>query len=423
MRTFKHYWQALSARIKQALKAPAGTSPEQGDNVRDVAAISSASHTLTANLKRAQQEVDSARDRDQQKYDVLAQRLGAVETERDRARELTLQLEASLAVVSTRLAATEMQLKALQSETLEQATEFKASLLENASSLQAAVTHVEKLEAEHRLYESMLQEVQAQLRRQDRRLVFAMWVAAFVLLLAVVAGAVLIWEVQKNATVLNSMNADLKQLMSVMEQNPGMPQQSLQRTDKPVVEPVTTAGDITVVTSTTTAAVDGPVQEEAGEVNGKAVDDAGFSDSSDGHDAIADHEVSRQAFPRNKRAFFIEGISSEEEIALPGGVHYQVVQPGRGRSPVLTDRVAVDYLGITQDGRVFDDTYSLGQPAEFYIYELAPAWQEALLSMEEGAQWEVSVPPGLVLINSESGDGVPENKSGTYLIELLEIID
>ena len=43
--------------------------------------------------------------------------------------------------------------------------------------------------------------------------------------------------------------------------------------------------------------------------------------------------------------------------------------------------------------------------------------------MEEGAQWEVSVPPGLVLINSESGDGMPENESGTYLIELLEIIE
>ena len=305
----------------------------------------------------------------------------------------------------------------------EQATEFKASLLENANSLQAAVTHVEKLEAEYRLYEGMLQEVQAQLRRQDRRLVSAVWVAAVALLLAVVAGAVLIWEVQRNATVLNSMSADLKRLMSAMEQNPGVPQQSLQPTDQAVVEPVTTAEDVTVVTSTTTAAVDVQVQEEAGEMNGEAVDDAGFSNSNDGHDVIADHEVRRQAFPRNKRAFFIEGISSEEEIALPGGIHYQVVQPGRGRSPVLTDRVAVDYLGITQDGRVFDDTYSLGQPAEFYINELAPAWQETLLSMQEGAQWEVSVPPGLVLINSESGDGMPENESGTYLIELLEIIE
>jgi len=423
LRTFKYYWQALSARINQALKAPAGTSPEQGHSDREAAAISSASHMLAANLKRTHHEIDSARDRDQQKYDVLAQRVGAVETGHERAREQALQLEASLGVVLTRLAATEMQLKTLHAKTQEQATEFKASLLENASALRAAVTHVEKLGAEHRLYEGLLQEVQAQLLRQDRRLVSAMRVAAVTLLLAVVAAAVLIWNVHKNATLLNSMSADLKQLTSVMEQSPGMPQQSLQPTDQPVVDPVTTAEDITVVTSTTTAAVDVPVREEAGELDGEAADDAGFSDSSDAHDAIADPEVSRQTFPRNKRAFFIEGISSEEEIALPGGVHYQVVQPGRGRSPVLTDRVAVDYLGITRDGRVFDDTYSLGQPAEFYINELAPVWQETLLSMQEGAQWEVSVPPGVALLNSESGDGMPENEPGTYLIELLEIVE
>jgi FKBP-type peptidyl-prolyl cis-trans isomerase/cell division protein FtsL len=423
LRTFKHYWQALSASIKRALNTPASTSPEPGDSVRDAAAISSASHMLAANLKRTHHQMDSARDREHQQYDVLAQRLGAVETGHDRARELTLQLQASLAAVSTRLAATEMQLKALHAETLEQATEFRAALLENASALQAAVAHVEKLAAEHRLHESVLQEVQAQLRRQDRRLVFAMRVAAVVLLLAIVAAAVLIWEAQKNVTLLNSMSADLKQLMSVVEQGPGMPQQSLQATQQAVVEPVTTAADITVVTSTTTAAVDVPGQGAAGELDGKAVADAGFSDSRDAHDAVADPEVSRQTFPHNKRAFFIEGISSEEEITLPGGVHYQVVQPGRGRSPALTDRVAVDYLGITRDGRVFDDTYSLGQPAEFYIYELAPAWQETLLSMQEGAQWEVSVPPGLVLVNSESGGGMPGNKSGTYLIELLEILE
>ena len=416
MRTFKHYWQKLSATIKHAFEVPASTSPEQGNSELDAAVISSANHTLAANLKRTHQETESARDRDQQKYNALMQRLGAVETGRDRAHELALQLETTLAAVSTRLAATELQVKALHVEAQEQAAEFKVSLLDNTNALQAAVSQVEKLEAEHRHHESMLLEVRAQLLKQDRRLVSAIWVAAFASMLLVVTGAVLIWDVQKNATVLNSMSADLGHLMSAMEQKSALPQQGLQAMDQPVVEPVT------VTESTPAAAGDAPLQEDAAEMSGYPVGDAGFSGSSDDYDAEAGHEVSRQTFPRNKRAFFIEGTSSEEEIALPGGVRYQVVQPGRGRSPVLTDRVAVDYLGITQDGRVFDDTYSSGQPAELNINDLDPAWQETLLSMEEGAQWEVSVPPGLLLINTEPGGGMPENESGTYLIELLEII-
>ena len=416
MRTFKHYWQKLSASIKHAFEVPASTSPERHISDLDAAVISNANHTLAANLKRTHQETERARDRDKQKYNALMQRLGAVETGRDQAHELALQLEATLATVSTRLAATELQVKALHVEAQEQAAEFKVSLLDNTNALQAAVSRVENLEAEHRHHESMLLEVQAQLLKQDRRLVSAIWVAAFASMLLVVTGAVLIWDVQKNATVLNSMSADLGHLMSAMEQKSTLPQQRLQAMDQPAVEPVT-------VTETTSAAVeDTSLQEDATQMSGDPLEDGGLSGSSGDYDAAADREIGRQTLPLNKRAFFIEGTSSEEQIALRGGVHYQVVQPGRGRSPVLTDRVTVNYLGIARDGRVFDDTYSSGQPAELYINDLDPAWQETLLSMEEGAQWEVSVPPGLVLLNTEPGGGMPENESATYLIELLEII-
>jgi FKBP-type peptidyl-prolyl cis-trans isomerase len=416
LRTFKHYWQKLSASIKHAFEVPASTSPERHISDLDAAVISNANHTLAANLKRTHQETERARDRDKQKYNALMQRLGAVETGRDQAHELALQLEATLATVSTRLAATELQVKSLHMQAQEQAAEFKVSLLDNTNALQAAVSRVENLEAEHRHHESMLLEVQAQLLKQDRRLVSAIWVAAFASMLLVVTGAVLIWDVQKNATVLNSMSADLGHLMSAMEQKSTLPQQRLQAMDQPAVEPVT-------VTETTPAAVeDTPLQEDATEMSRDPLEDGGLSGSSGDYDAAADREIGRQTLPRNKRAFFIEGTSSEEQIALPGGVHYQVVQPGRGRSPVLADRVTVNYLGIGRDGRVFDDTYSSGQPAELYINDLDPAWQETLLSMEEGAQWEVSVPPGLVLINTEPGGGMPENESATYLIELLEII-
>jgi len=96
---------------------------------------------------------------------------------------------------------------------------------------------------------------------------------------------------------------------------------------------------------------------------------------------------------------------------LPGGMQCRVETPGRGRSPLMSDRVVVN-LAIAADGKVIDDTYCSGQPATLHMSEFAPALQQALLNMGEGAEWEVTVPQ-----QDTQGAG-----PGLHLIELLAVI-
>ena len=66
----------------------------------------------------------------------------------------------------------------------------------------------QQLEEGQQLYLQTVQETQQQLHRQEIRLNWLAMVAAFALLLAAVACAILIWDVQKNAGLLAAMSAD-----------------------------------------------------------------------------------------------------------------------------------------------------------------------------------------------------------------------
>jgi hypothetical protein len=117
-----------------------------------------------------------------------------------------------------------------------------------------------------------------------------------------------------------------------------------------------------------------------------------------------------------------------EEAATRGLVmpdrelHYEVVRPGTGRSPEITDRVVVNYLGLTPEGKVIDDTYSTGRSATFQMGKLPLYLREALLKMEEGAEWEVFLPEELRGSGTFTRRGAQETGPVLYLIELVEVL-
>lgn len=123
------------------------------------------------------------------------------------------------------------------------------------------------------------------------------------------------------------------------------------------------------------------------------------------------------------RQFFERNASIPGIVTLPSGVQYRVVRQGDGKSPGLNDWVVVDYLGMTPDGTIFDNTYDSGQRAIFGMDGLLPGWQEPLLRMQEGSEFEVYVPPAIANIG-----GIPSNKKlagdpGIYLIELRQVVE
>jgi FKBP-type peptidyl-prolyl cis-trans isomerase len=108
---------------------------------------------------------------------------------------------------------------------------------------------------------------------------------------------------------------------------------------------------------------------------------------------------------------------------LPDGLQYRIVStvPGNGPHPVMGDEVKVNYEGALIDGTVFDSSYKRGQPAEFAVGEVVPAWNEALQMMKPGDVWYLYVPPALGYGPMGRGP-VPGNAVMVFKIELISIL-
>ena len=122
------------------------------------------------------------------------------------------------------------------------------------------------------------------------------------------------------------------------------------------------------------------------------------------------------------QSFFAQNATMPGVISLPSGVQYRIVKSGHGKSPSLSDQVVVDYVGMKPDGTVFDETYSSGTPSTFSMNEVMPAWRQALSKMQEGAEFELYVPPSLAS-GSVRKRSMLGYEPSIYLIELLQVVN
>lgn len=95
------------------------------------------------------------------------------------------------------------------------------------------------------------------------------------------------------------------------------------------------------------------------------------------------------------RAFLAENGRRAGVVTLPSGLQYEVIEPGTGPSPTLTDQVSVHYRGTLVDGTEFDSSYQRGNPAAFPLQGVIAGWTEALQLMRAGARWKLFVPSDL----------------------------
>jgi hypothetical protein len=333
-------------------------------------------------LDRVRDKLASAGKADVSRIASLEQRLAELETEHAATGKQLQVMEKDLAVTSSSLENTHIQVKALERQ----------------------------LEDGQQLYLQTVQETQLQLRKQDMRLNWLTLVSVFALLLAAVASAILIWDVQKNAGLLAGMSADIRQLVQTVERQGGRSQSAAQDTqsDAPGA-PHKKLPPLPDQSSMPSPAMLQPIPDFL-----PAPDAVSPDNVPTGMDAAPDDEV-RQFFERN--------ASMPGMVSLPGGVQYRVVRQGDGKSPGLGDWVIVDYLGMTRDGNIFDNTYDSGQRAIFGMDGLLPGWQEPLLRMQEGAEFEVYVPPEIANISGISSTSKQRMEPGIYLIELIQVVE
>lgn len=101
------------------------------------------------------------------------------------------------------------------------------------------------------------------------------------------------------------------------------------------------------------------------------------------------------------------------------GLLYKIEKAGEGDSPKATDTVKVHYKGTLTDGTVFDSSYDRGEPIEFQLNQLIPAWVEAIPMLKKGGKMELVAPPNLAYGDRNAGK-IPANSTLKFEVELLD---
>ena len=107
-------------------------------------------------------------------------------------------------------------------------------------------------------------------------------------------------------------------------------------------------------------------------------------------------------------------------VELENGLVYRVIKKGSGKSPVGNNTVRVNYKGSLIDGTIFDISKK-GEPLTFELGKIIRGWQEALKLMQEGAKWEVILPPELAYGKRGFAPIIGPNQTLIFEIELLEV--
>jgi FKBP-type peptidyl-prolyl cis-trans isomerase FklB len=135
-------------------------------------------------------------------------------------------------------------------------------------------------------------------------------------------------------------------------------------------------------------------------------------------------ELAKKLGEKNKKegeAFLTESKKKEGVKTLPSGLQYKVIKAGTGKKPKPTDTVTTQYRGTLIDGTEFDSSYRRGQPVSFPVTGVIPGWTEALQLMEEGAKWQLFIPPNLAYGERGAGRDIGPNATLIFEIELISI--
>jgi FKBP-type peptidyl-prolyl cis-trans isomerase FklB len=124
---------------------------------------------------------------------------------------------------------------------------------------------------------------------------------------------------------------------------------------------------------------------------------------------------------RRGEAFLSENKKKEGVKTLPSGLQYKVIKVGIGKKPKVTDAVTVNYRGTLIDGTEFDSSSRRGQPVAFPVSGVIPGWTEALPLMQEGAKWQLFVPPNLAYGERGAGGLIGPNATLIFEVELVSI--
>ena len=384
-------------------------------------AVTQKSHTLATDLEDLRNELNSTRNSHLELLADLEPQLDGIEAERAGTRDQLQALENSLTEAVSRHSDTKQQLNALERQLVGERERRRATLN----------TFEEKLTRLQIEQESLIniQSGLADSLRKNRRWATLAVGAAF--LVGALAGITKIRDAEKDIPEQAAVTSDA---------NPSLEIQVSPQDTPPLEEPISLTGEAveSAAFETETAPIEkteptigeplisGPKagasepvgNEQTGRIDKLDLPPEGDASAPLMH-SLTPGQAMAAAMEFETKAFFEENAGKEGIISLPSGLQYKVLRTGHGQSPGPTDMVILHYRGSLPDGREFDSSYAEKAPAAYRVDEVIAGWREALQRMQEGAQWELYIPPDLA--HSAGTWETPGFLPLIYRIELISV--
>lgn len=120
-----------------------------------------------------------------------------------------------------------------------------------------------------------------------------------------------------------------------------------------------------------------------------------------------------------------QSVDEADYTVTDSGLKYFDFEVGDGEMPEEGQPVRINYTVWLEDGTKLDSTLDRDQPLTFSIGigQVLPGWDEGVISMREGGQRQLVIPPDLAFGAESPGGNIPENATLIMEVELLEVLE
>lgn len=123
--------------------------------------------------------------------------------------------------------------------------------------------------------------------------------------------------------------------------------------------------------------------------------------------------------------FSLNKINSKNKIInFVDGLRVEILREGSGIKVKNGDIVIVNYIGMLEDGTVFDSSYNRNKPFMFKLGSgmVIKGWEEGIVGMKVGEKRKLTIPPNLGYgVAGIPGGPIPPNSTLVFKVELLKI--